>query len=145
MAHKRGGLLAQIEVGVADDAVPLSSLLQKCLQLGGQAGSEKMRDWGRQELNGYPSADAVPDYRRVPTALMAMITNSSGYNGRPVRFSASVFPRQIQDMIRENVDLEVAIFNQGVGELDRPRHRPAGRPHCGDGRTSRRYQGSRLR
>ncbi len=29
---------------VVDDAMPLSSLLQKCIMLGGQAGSEKMRD-----------------------------------------------------------------------------------------------------
>ena len=53
MAHRRGGLLAQIEAGVLDDIVPLSSLLQKCIVLGGQAGSEKMRDWARRELNGY--------------------------------------------------------------------------------------------
>ena len=57
MAHKRGGLLAQIEADVVDDTVPLSSLLQKCIVLGGQAGSEKMRDWARQELNGYAGAE----------------------------------------------------------------------------------------
>jgi hypothetical protein len=37
MAHKRSGLLAQIE-DVVDDTVPLSSILQKCIALGGQAG-----------------------------------------------------------------------------------------------------------
>jgi hypothetical protein len=31
MSHKRGSLLAQIEAGVLDDTVPLSSLLQKCI------------------------------------------------------------------------------------------------------------------
>jgi len=36
MAQKRGGLLAQIEAGVLDDTVPLSSLLQKCIVLGGR-------------------------------------------------------------------------------------------------------------
>ena len=41
MAHKRGGLLAQIEADVLDDRVALSSLLQKCIVLGGKAGSEK--------------------------------------------------------------------------------------------------------
>ena len=61
MAHKRAGLLAQIEVGVLDDSVPLSSLLQKCIVLGGKAGSEKMRDWARQELNGYQDLQSIPD------------------------------------------------------------------------------------
>jgi hypothetical protein len=35
MAHKRSGLLAQIEADVVDNRVPLSSLLQKCIVLGG--------------------------------------------------------------------------------------------------------------
>jgi hypothetical protein len=118
MASKRGGLLAQIEADVVDDTAPLSSILHKCIVLGGQAGSEKMRDWARQELNGYVSAEAVPDYRHVPAALMAFITNSAGYNGRPQRFSISVFPRQIQEIIREKVDIEVAIFNQGIGDIE---------------------------
>ena len=78
MVHKRGGLLAQIETDVTDDRVPLSSLLQKCIVLGGQAGSEKMRAWARRELNGYAGADTVPDYRHVPAAVMAVITNSVG-------------------------------------------------------------------
>ena len=76
MAHKRGGLLAQIEADVVDDRVRLSSLLQKCIVLGGQAGSEKMRDWARRELNGYADADTVPDYRHVHAVLMAVITNN---------------------------------------------------------------------
>ena len=48
MTIKRGdGLLAQIQAGVADHRVPLSSLLQNSIVLGGQTGSEKMRDWAR--------------------------------------------------------------------------------------------------
>src|SRR5712691_10977871 len=75
MANKRGGgLLAQIEAGVVDHRMPLSSLLQNCIVLGGQAGSEKMRDWARQELNGYAGAETVPDCRHIPAALMARIT-----------------------------------------------------------------------
>jgi hypothetical protein len=81
MSHKLGGLLAQIEARVLDDTVPLSSLLQKCIVLGGQAGSEKMRDRARRELNGYAGSETVPDYRHVPAAVMAVITNKVGCNG----------------------------------------------------------------
>jgi hypothetical protein len=118
MDHKRGGLLAQIEADVVDDTVPLSSLLQKCIVLGGQAGSEKMRDWARRELNGYAGADTVPDYRHVPAALMALITNKVGYNGVARRFDDSVFPPQIREIIREKVDLEDAILGEGIGVLE---------------------------
>lgn len=118
MAHKRGGLLAQIEADVVDDTVPLSSLLQKCIVLGGQAGSEKMREWARQELNGYAEADTTPDYRHVRVAVMIVITNRAGYNGMTQRIDDSVFPAQIRDMIREKVDLEDAILGGGIGELE---------------------------
>jgi hypothetical protein len=66
MSHKQESLLAQIEAGVLDDSVPVASLLQKCIVLGGQAGSEEMRDWARQELNGY-QGEPVPPYRRIYT------------------------------------------------------------------------------
>ena len=118
MAHKREGLLAQIEAGVLDDGVPLSSLLQKCIVLGGQAGSEKMRDWARRELNGYAGAETVPDYRHIPAPLMARITNSAGYNPITERIYASVFPDQIREVILDKVDLEDAILGGGIGELE---------------------------
>ncbi len=118
MAHKREGILAQIEAGVVDDSVPLASLLQKCIVLGGQAGSEKMRDWARQELNGY-GGDPVPDYRRITTTLVAKITNSAGYNPITQRISPSIFPSKIIDFMRtQDADLEVAILGSGVGELE---------------------------
>ena len=118
MAHNRGGLLAQISRDVADHKVPLSSLLQSCIVLGAEAGSEKMRDWARQELQGYAGADTVPDYRHVPAAVMIVITNRAGYNGITQRIDDSVFPRQIREMIREKVDLEDAILGEGIGALE---------------------------
>jgi hypothetical protein len=119
MANKRGGLLAQIEADMLDGRVALSSLLQKCIVLGGKAGSEKMRDWARQELNGYGDPGTVPDYRQVPVPLMALITNRGGYNGRPVRFDESVFPDQVLKVIHEKVDdLEFAVLNEGIGVLE---------------------------
>jgi hypothetical protein len=118
MAHKGEGLLTQIEAGVLDDTVPLSSLLQKCIVLGGQAGSEKMRGWARRELNGYAGAETVPDYRHIPAALIAVITNNAGYNPITQRIHASDFHPKIRDMILDKVDLEDAILGGGIGELE---------------------------
>jgi hypothetical protein len=100
MLRKREGLLGQIEAGVLDNTVPISSLLQNCILLGGQAGSEKMRDWAGQELHGYTESDSVPDYRHVPAALMIIVTNGAGYNGRTQRITDSVFPKPIRDRFR---------------------------------------------
>lgn len=120
MANKRGGLPAQIEADLLDDRVPLSSLLQRCAVLGRQAGSEKLRDWARWELNGYADADTtVPDYRHVHAALMAVITNNAGYNAMTQRISEDVFPGQIRDVIRETVgDIEDAVIPYGTGMLE---------------------------
>jgi|HubBroStandDraft_3_1064219.scaffolds.fasta_scaffold101929_2 hypothetical protein len=119
MTHNRGGLLAQIQADVIDHTVPLSSILQKCIVLGGEAGSEKMRAWARRELNGYTGADTVPNYRRVPAVLMARITNSAGYGGGSVRFDASVLSTQVREMMtREQIDLDNIIFGEGIGELE---------------------------
>lgn len=119
MFQTRGGLLAQIQADVVDDSKPLSSLLQKCIVLGGQAKSADMRDWARRELNGYLAADTVPDYRHVPAVLMALITNRAGYNGNSTRVDPGVFAPQIREILREKeIDLEDAIFAQGVGELE---------------------------
>jgi hypothetical protein len=119
MAHRRSGLLAQLEADVVDDRVLLSSLLQRCVVLGQSAGSEKLVDWARWELNGYAGADTVPDYHHVHAVLMAVITNNAGYNAITQRIPEDVFPRQIRDVIRETVgDIEDAIIPYDVGMLE---------------------------
>jgi hypothetical protein len=119
MANRRRGLPAQIEADLLDDSVPLSSLLQRCVVLSRQAGSEKLRDWARWELNGYADADTVPDYRHIHAVLMAVITNNAGYNAMTQRIPETVFPDQIRDVIRETVgDIEDASIPYGIGMLE---------------------------
>lgn len=126
MAHKVAGQLAQIEADVFDDNVSLSSLLNKCLRLGGRPESEKLREWASQELSGYLNTEAVPGYRHIPTALFAFVTNSAGYNGMSQRIRASVFPPQIGEMIARDVDVEDAILGWGIGELEALANQGAG-------------------
>ena len=59
MSHKRSGLRGLIDAGRLDDTVPISWLPQKRIVLGGQAGSDNMRDWSRRELDGYRGAAAA--------------------------------------------------------------------------------------
>ena len=119
MANKRGGLLAQIEADLLDDRVPLSSLLQRCIVLSGQAGEQELRDWARWELNGYADVGTVPDYRHVHSPVMAVVTNNAGYNPITQRVRDEVFGPQIRDIIREVVgDIEDAIIPFGTGMLE---------------------------
>jgi hypothetical protein len=119
MANKRRGLLARIEADLLDDRVPLSSLLQRCIVLSGQAGEQELRDWARWELNGYADVGTVPDYRHVHSPVMAVVTNNAGYNPITQRVRDEVFGPQIRDIIREVVgDIEDAIIPFGTGMLE---------------------------
>lgn len=121
MARNRGGLLAQIEGDVADRTVPLSSLLQNCILLGGQAGSERMRAWASQELHGYEGAETVPEYRHVTAALTARISNMAGRNVITQRFDDSVFDSRVREFIRGEVDVQDvrdAVLPFGIGRLE---------------------------
>ncbi|TCC35248.1 hypothetical protein E0H75_41410 [Kribbella capetownensis] len=114
MSSTADSLLAQIEAGVLDSSVPLSSLLQNVIVLGGKAGSEKMREWARHELNGYLDGIDVPRYRQLAVPVFARITNRSGYNGLTQRIPASMLPKAINDA----VDIERLNLGTGIGEIE---------------------------
>lgn len=119
MEHKRAGLLAQIEAGVLDDSVSLSSLLQKCIVLGGKVGSEKMRDWARQELNGYPDFQSIPDYRRLRAQVKLVITNQAGYNPITRPLSTADLGDQFRQILADTgVELENVSLGTNIGELE---------------------------
>jgi hypothetical protein len=113
---RRAGLLADIQAGVVDDSVSLESLLQKCIALGGQAGSVKLRDWARHELNGYTGRlEDLPAYRKVAAQLTATVANGFGVNGRPQEIYEHELPKVIR---RQRSEWRVAELRQGVGELE---------------------------
>ncbi|TVZ06306.1 hypothetical protein EAS64_02420 [Trebonia kvetii] len=118
MARNQGGLLARIAEDVADRSVPLSSLLQNCIVLGGLAGSEKMRTWASQELHGYDGAVTVPQYRHVPAPLTARITNRAGRFGITQRVEDSMLDSRIREEIGRTVDVHDAIVPFGIGQLE---------------------------
>jgi hypothetical protein len=94
---RRGrGLLGEIECGALDENTSLTSLLRKCVVLGGQVGSEKLRDWARNELQGYQGGAGVPRYRRVPAViLMDYVTfTAETWNEQISRYNLPGFARE---------------------------------------------------
>jgi hypothetical protein len=114
MTDRRDGLLAEIVAGVHDDTVSLASLLQKCVLLGRRTGSEKLREWARQELHGYDGKVMPPEYRRHRAQLKAWVTNEGGFNGMYQPLPAS----DLADSLGHDIAWETVPLHQGVGELE---------------------------
>jgi hypothetical protein len=109
---KNRGLLAELRAGLNDDRTSITSLLQKCIVLGGEVGSEQLRDWARQELKGYINMDSMPDYRRVRAPLCIDGATFHGLiTGQPI--SSMSLPDFAQDTITEEVSLA-----SGIAELE---------------------------
>lgn len=114
MARRDQGLLGQLELGVVDESTSITSLLQKCILLGGKAGSTRLRDWARQELSGYSgSDDEVPEYRKIGVEIC--IDGQAGMNlirGQPIS------PWDLPEVAREAGIDEQLDLRQGIGELE---------------------------
>jgi hypothetical protein len=105
-------LLAELQAGLRDDNSSTTSLLQKCILLGGQVGSERLRDWARQELKGYDRVDQVPEYRRVSAPLCI-----DGATFHHLITGQQVSAMSLPEFAREYISEEVALTN-GLGELE---------------------------
>ncbi|GHF10424.1 hypothetical protein GCM10017786_50120 [Amycolatopsis deserti] len=117
MSGRRDGLLADIEAGIID-GTSLTTLLQKCIILGGRSGSEKLREWARRELNGYAGQEP-PNYRKVAAPIFARVTNAAGYHGFSQQLFLNDLSEQIQNFLREQkVDWEQIPLDSSVGDLE---------------------------
>lgn len=93
--------------------MPVAGILRKCMVLGGESGSEALRDWARRrELQGYPDIEDLPRYRLIPAPLL--IDGIAGYNHvtrQPI--SPAALPDVAQEFISEEVPL-----TEGVASLE---------------------------
>jgi AbiTii len=106
------GLLSQIQDDALDDSVAVATALRKCLVLGGETGSAKLRDWARHELEGYAGADPVPDYRVIHAPLKI-----DGIAGNYQVTGEQIAPTRIPDFAREVVSERLEL-RYGVGSLE---------------------------
>ncbi|MER6406280.1 hypothetical protein ABT269_22745 [Streptomyces viridosporus] len=109
--------LEQLECAVLDDTASLASALRQCLMLAGYARHEELRAWALKELEGYPVADELPSYRKVPAALEVEFTlylPGQIIEGKTRRISTVQLPQGARDRgIGES-----APIRQGVRELE---------------------------
>lgn len=62
-------LLTQIQSGALDSKSDVADLLRKCVALGGETGSARLRVWATRELKGFGPGDELPIYRLTGSFL----------------------------------------------------------------------------
>lgn len=105
-------LLEQIEQGALDSTVPLADVLRKCVALGGRAGSTELRDWARQELDGYEQREDLPEYRVVP-AIIAL----DGVTINSIVSQQQISPSALPDFAHEVIGERAPIY-WGIGQVE---------------------------
>ncbi len=112
MAHQEFDLLAKLEHDVLDEAVPLAALLRTCLILAGRTRAPQLREWATNELRGYPSRDAVPEYRVIAAPILWDVRSPLG-NVETRLLNVVELPEVIRKHITELVPL-----SQSLDELE---------------------------
>ncbi|MBF4459819.1 hypothetical protein [Pseudoclavibacter sp. VKM Ac-2867] len=106
-------VLTSLRGQLMDESESLAGLLRKCLLLGAQTGSSSLRDWARNELNGYGAEVEVPSYRRVPVPVIKMNYVSGNNFATGQRISRFDLPAKAAERIPDYLRL-----GQSVEELE---------------------------
>jgi hypothetical protein len=106
-------LIDQIEDDALSPDTSISETLRKLMALGGQVRSTELREWASRELRGYAGSGVeLPRYRRPGAVIQIdLVSGTTIMRGRQV--SPSHFPKEVRDLLREEVPL-----GQGIGEIE---------------------------
>ncbi|GAB3264033.1 hypothetical protein GCM10027562_28380 [Arthrobacter pigmenti] len=97
-----------------DESEPLAGLLRKCLLLGAETGSDSLREWARNELNGYEEGDEVPDYRKVHGVPISMDSISGNAMAKNQIINRHQLPKEAWEYVPESFS-----FKQTVEEMEK--------------------------
>jgi hypothetical protein len=113
MTKRAHTLIAEIERDALDDNVPLSSVLRKCIALGGAVNSDQLREWAGNELRGYRGDTETPEYRIVVAPILVDAITGNAHVKRQ-----RISPRQLPDVVQEKDISEDLPLRMSVGELE---------------------------
>jgi len=96
---------------LSSDNPDLNNALFKTKVLLHRLGEDEAISWVNSELNGYPSIDTVPEYRKLEISVYADVTNGYWYyNDRPLPLS------HLNEKLRNN--LETSYLLQSIAVIE---------------------------
>lgn len=94
-------LLRDIQEAAVDSDVPIASLLRKCKILAARLGNADFKAWINAELNGYPSKDAVPQYRVMSVHSKGHFSGPAGSGLKNADIPLLCIPEELRQSLRE--------------------------------------------
>ena len=106
-------LLFQIRSAMLDESESTAGLLRKCILLGADTGSEKLRQWALLELKGYSDQDELPAYRTVSAPLLFMDSISGLTFAQDQTITRIQIPEKARNLVPDSIS-----FYQPLEELE---------------------------
>lgn len=104
-------LLQQIQKDAIDGSTDIATVLRKCRVLAQRLKNEEFKQWINYELNGYPSQDALPNYRVIRCQSSGHFSGRFGKQLRNAPISMTCIPQEIREHLIK------VFFTEGVSAL----------------------------
>src|SRR5437868_14569293 len=93
--------------------MPVSELLRRCQMLAARVGISELGDWVRYELNGYPEAAELPEYRILHGNAIGTLSGPFGSGMRNAPLPANNLQPKDRDWARK------AFIRQPIAALEK--------------------------
>lgn len=91
-------IIERIQQDILNPAVPLADIFLKAKLLAHQLKNEEFKQWVKHEVDGYPEAILVPDYRKLPVESLGTFSNGVyTHSNQPMMLS------EVPDDLKETV------------------------------------------
>lgn len=108
-------LIRQLRDDAVDSGKSLADLLRRAIVLASLLRNEELRNWAKNELEGYGPGVEVPPYRRIPAQIYGQFVGSFGrqVNNYRVPIHALKLSPRMLDLLAEEI-----AFRNGVASLE---------------------------
>jgi hypothetical protein len=117
-------LLDDLITALGDEKESLTGILLKTKVFLHQIGKKELAEWAQHELNGYPDASALPDYRQLPAQVKANVVSIAWrYTAHPLptsHLSEEIKERFISGSITQPISVIEEWSDGEGGSIQRP-------------------------
>ena len=93
--------LAQLRDDILDEDRHLTTILRRAKVLAVRLGSDELSTWVDHELDGYPRADIVPQYRQMASFNFGTFVSPYGDQINDAPIAITLLPENIRDYANE--------------------------------------------